>query len=308
MIIKNEYCKLTFIKETGKISKQCKTWTSRIEYKCVKCGIIKDERFDIFNNRFTIIQLVQCGKCSKSLVTKSSALKGIYDENGNLKPNPGRFTTERVKNMSAEEYEVFRQQRIKANKTHHEKLNNNIEYKEQHYKKIYQNSTIGYVSKPQKEIFSFLEKHGFVLEYQISSLKCDLCNPVTKKIIEYYGDVWHANPRKYKPEQYISAIKKTAKEKWEIDRNRIFFLKRQGYDILIIWENEWLNEKQKSFDKIQKFLGHDIEYNIIINERKKCWIHSDTEKRNKVVDVKDVKMYTNANWSLGRVNYETAAN
>lgn len=308
MIIKNEFCKLTFLKNTNQISNQCKLWPSHIEYKCESCGILKDEKYNIFKNRFNIINLVQCGKCSRSLLARYATMKGQYDENGKLKPNAGRFSKERVDNMSPEQYETFRQQRIAANKIHQNKLNNNPEYKEQLYKKIYQNSKIGYVSKPQMELHSFLEKYGFIMEYQISSLKCDLCNPDKKLIIEYYGDIWHANPRKYSPDQYITAIKKTAREKWVIDRKRIFFLRRQGYNVLIIWEHEWLNDKLTSLNKIKTFLGHDVEHNIIINERKKQWIHSDTEKRNKMVDVKDVKWYISQNWSLGRAKYETITN
>ena len=84
MIIKNEFCKLTFLKNTNQISNQCKLWPSHIEYKCESCGILKDEKYNIFKNRFNIINLVQCGKCSRSLLARYATMKGQYDENGKL--------------------------------------------------------------------------------------------------------------------------------------------------------------------------------------------------------------------------------
>ena len=69
----------------------------------------------------------------------SAGIGAKFDDNGNLKPNNGRFSTERVENMSEEEYAKFCEQRKTANKIFHDKLNSDPVYREAHYSKIFKN-------------------------------------------------------------------------------------------------------------------------------------------------------------------------
>jgi hypothetical protein len=81
------------------------------------------------------------------------------------------------------------------------------------------------------------------------------------KIIEFYGDYWHANPTKYKTESIISfgrGESKTAQEIWDKDHNRLEILKKEGYDVLIIWEHEWRTEKLNCVEKIKKYYEQKI--------------------------------------------------
>lgn len=57
-------------------------------------------------------------------------------------------------------------------------------------------------------------------------------------IVECYGDYWHCNPNKYHAEYYHSQIKKTAKEIWEYDTNRVNFINTHGYITICIWESD----------------------------------------------------------------------
>jgi len=70
-------------------------------------------------------------------------------------------------------------------------------------------------------------------------------------IIEYSGDFWHANPRLYQPDDYIEVLKMTAKEKWTKDRKRRFALRKCGFEVMVIWETEWKNARQKVFEKLK---------------------------------------------------------
>ena len=62
-----------------------------------------------------------------------------------------------------------------------------------------------------------------------------------KKIIEFNGDKWHANPKYYKYNDIPmnGFINKTAKEIWINDLLKNNKAINNGYEILTIWENEW---------------------------------------------------------------------
>ena len=58
------------------------------------------------------------------------------------------------------------------------------------------------------------------------------------KIIEFNGDYWHANPELYsKSDKLVKG--KTAESIWAKDASRIDRLTSAGYEIMVVWENEW---------------------------------------------------------------------
>lgn len=68
--------------------------------------------------------------------------------------------------------------------------------------------------------------------------------------IEFNGDIWHANPNKYK--EYDIIFNKKAKDIWENDRRKIEMLKeKRNINTIIVWESDWLNNR------------HDIEKKLI---------------------------------------------
>ena len=73
------------------------------------------------------------------------------------------------------------------------------------------------------------------------------------KIIEFYGDFWHANPLKYNADKKI--FEKTAQEIWDHDKQRIDKLNNLGYNVLIIWENEYRKNPEYFIQKAIKFLN-----------------------------------------------------
>ena len=60
------------------------------------------------------------------------------------------------------------------------------------------------------------------------------CN---NKIIEFYGNFYHANPLLYDSDKIISSKYKkyTAFDIWKRDSDRINLIKSKGYDVLIVW-------------------------------------------------------------------------
>lgn len=63
-----------------------------------------------------------------------------------------------------------------------------------------------------------------------------------KVCIEYYGDVWHANPKKYNIGDIpfsFKGDKKTAEQIWQDDNERILLLKKDfDIDTIVIWESD----------------------------------------------------------------------
>jgi very-short-patch-repair endonuclease/predicted RNA-binding Zn-ribbon protein involved in translation (DUF1610 family) len=298
MITKWEHIDL--YSKDGGLNPARKTQTPRIEYNCDKCGGIFIERSSIFFKRFDLINCEYCPKCGKSLICRANCFKGLYNNDGSLKENSGRFSTERVKNMSEEQYAFFCKQRKAASAVLQKKLNEDPILKKMHYEKIYQNSKIGYISKGQRELYECLKDDGFELEKMVEGVKCDIVNIDGKVVIEYYGDAFHLNPRKYDPDYYSTLIKMTAKEKWHFDRRRNFSLRNKGFCVIVIWESEWHNDRNAVFEKIKKYMDP----NRILEK----WIKTETHRKwvnngqiNKTVLNKDLNNFLTNGWNIGRV-------
>lgn len=86
----------------------------------------------------------------------------------------------------------------------------------------------------------------------------DFADLKNKKIIEYNGDNYHANPKKYLSEDHPHPFRKkiTAQEIWDKDRLKIKAANEKGFDVLTIWDSEyrWGN-KQKVIGRCLDFLN-----------------------------------------------------
>jgi very-short-patch-repair endonuclease len=95
-------------------------------------------------------------------------------------------------------------------------------------------------SKKEKEIIKEIKKMGYEVEHslKIDTKICDIYIPKLNLVIEYNGDYWHCNPKKYDANYYHQVKKKTAQEMWEYDNNKIDLIKRNGYNLVIVWESD----------------------------------------------------------------------
>jgi very-short-patch-repair endonuclease len=84
--------------------------------------------------------------------------------------------------------------------------------------------------------------------------KYDFTYLPTKKIIEFNGDYWHCNPDLYKADYYHKIKKMTARKIWDYDNVKIATAKHHGYDILVIWEDDYRKEPNKVINKCINFL------------------------------------------------------
>lgn len=73
---------------------------------------------------------------------------------------------------------------------------------------------------------------------KIGKYRPDYINEDTKHIVEVYGDYWHCNPKLFSEDFYHPQLKKTAREKWQLDSERQEYLESLGYNITVVWESE----------------------------------------------------------------------
>jgi very-short-patch-repair endonuclease len=76
-------------------------------------------------------------------------------------------------------------------------------------------------------------------------------------IIEYYGDLFHANPKIYTendiPVKWRSE-QKIAKDIWEYDKLKESTIREHGYNLLVIWESEVKENKYRVLERCREFL------------------------------------------------------
>lgn len=80
------------------------------------------------------------------------------------------------------------------------------------------------------------------------------------KIIEFYGDLWHANPLFFSatdvPASKISSkANSTSEDIWSRNVYRVNKLIEENYKVLIIWENDFRLNKKETIEKCLNFLN-----------------------------------------------------
>lgn len=85
----------------------------------------------------------------------------------------------------------------------------------------------------------------------------DCCLLERKLVIEFYGDYWHANPKKYSADSLITVIGKSASEIWERDAIRQQALTSHGYNVLVIWESEYNSDPDATVNRCINFMRKD---------------------------------------------------
>lgn len=110
----------------------------------------------------------------------------------------------------------------------------------------------------KKKTYYATKENGEFVRYDKENnrhYKIDFTNSKFKKVIEFNGDFWHCNPKKYNKDYYHEIWKKSANEIWKQDKVKERFIKESmGYELLVIWESEYKKDKQKTIQKCIDFL------------------------------------------------------
>lgn len=76
------------------------------------------------------------------------------------------------------------------------------------------------------------------------------------KVIEFYGDYWHANPFKFKPDDIVGKGKWPAKDVWQKDAERIKKIQDAGYEVKIIWERDFKRNPEQVIKDCKEWLSN----------------------------------------------------
>ena len=85
----------------------------------------------------------------------------------------------------------------------------------------------------------------------ISRYNCDVVLNDLKIVIEYFGDYWHCNPKKYEQDFYNKRLHITALERWNKDKAKKEHIESLGFEYHVIWEYDWNNNKETIKENIK---------------------------------------------------------
>lgn len=114
------------------------------------------------------------------------------------------------------------------------------------------------ISKAEKEILKYLEDNSLVVSTQFFLSGQDRGYfydfKLDNKIIEYFGDFWHHNPVIYEDTWVNPVSKLNSVERRILDNERISVAENQGFEVLIVWEQDFNKNKQEVLEKCLNFL------------------------------------------------------
>lgn len=121
-----------------------------------------------------------------------------------------------------------------------------------------------WISMVEIDFYNALLQHIPTLMQQIRIVEAsrwsyDMGDIKLKKLIEFNGTVYHMDPKKYGPEDKLSFLPKSAKEIWAKDERKKQDAINNGYELLVIWEDEWKKSHQQQTIKkvVQWWFGED---------------------------------------------------
>lgn len=85
----------------------------------------------------------------------------------------------------------------------------------------------------------------------------DIADTFRKKIIEFNGDYWHANPKIYESTYIIKQSGKKAEDIWEFDNKKRQLVTKIGFKVMTVWESEYKNNNEKTIQQIIQWWNDD---------------------------------------------------
>jgi hypothetical protein len=106
----------------------------------------------------------------------------------------------------------------------------------------------------------FAKKGGeFVLTNDDGFYRYDFTDLLNKKIIEYNGDNYHANPDTFIITDTPNPFRKniTSEDIWKKDDVKIKLANKHKFNVLVVWDSEYKKNKEKVIKKCLKFLKNE---------------------------------------------------
>lgn len=109
----------------------------------------------------------------------------------------------------------------------------------------------------RKELYFATKNSEFRLEKEEGGVWIyDFVDLPNKKIIEYNGDEYHANPKIFESDEFPHPFRKnkTAQEIWDKDERKKHSAEEEGFEVLVIWDSEYRKNKKETLKKCLDFL------------------------------------------------------
>jgi G:T-mismatch repair DNA endonuclease (very short patch repair protein) len=119
------------------------------------------------------------------------------------------------------------------------------------------------ISKREIELLNALREHFSSIEDQkylkIGGKGYSYDIAMENKIIEFFGDFWHHNPNKHHPDWVNPYTKFSSAQRWHLDQQRIEAAESLGYEVLVVWEQDWDKHKEEVIARCINFLKQSNE-------------------------------------------------
>lgn len=88
----------------------------------------------------------------------------------------------------------------------------------------------------------------------------DFVNETRKKVIEFNGNAFHANPSVYKADDIpIAFLKAKASQLWDFDKRKNERAIQNGYEVFVVWEQDFIDKPEEVILSCENFLGFVFE-------------------------------------------------
>lgn len=104
---------------------------------------------------------------------------------------------------------------------------------------------------PNEKIYCLDKEFGIYCEDRY--IRMDFVNLDRQVCVEFLGDYWHANPKKYAAEEiirYPNKVAKKAKDVWEQDENKFDQISKRGLRVITVWESDYLKNKEDCIRRV----------------------------------------------------------
>lgn len=163
--------------------------------------------------------------------------------------NKNFVNSEKAKVTNLERYGETNYMKTKEGKL---KLHESLlkKYKDEEYREIINNSIFKGTSNAEKSFAAFIESvyTGKILKNKrykkLNDLELDIYLPEAKIGFEFNGDYWHMNPNIYEENDYNKALNSYAKDVWKKDEIKKQYCIKNNIELIIIWENDWKNNRE----------------------------------------------------------------
>jgi len=116
-----------------------------------------------------------------------------------------------------------------------------------------------YTKRNSKNVYFWTKNKEYIIRSDKSIFLYDFVDTKKKKIIEYNGDQYHANPKIYEssdmPHPFHKTNNYTAEKIWEKDRIKTEIAIKNGFDVLTIWDSEYRKYPQQTLEKCIRFIN-----------------------------------------------------